>query len=666
MIDIAMMVAGVGMQFFNNYANNKKNEELQAKQREFQRAAAEQDFDRMRKLQAESAKISLELEEELHKERINDINNQYDSILENFAHSFTISNWPLNVLPFIMKGESFGSLIHGSTKSINMHCIFTPSNCEWFNSNFYDDIDLRLEAEMNNNWNAQSTHPIVYYGGAWNRQYGETATIDLNDIDLLKINLRGIPTMVVTPYFDPWLHFRVEIWGMGKDTMKHFRIDIPHGDVEFANRIFSYDYNKNENNIEDEDFQNYTVNEFVPYLRNLIGFVADKYFYELYGKTPILPAIIHERRGMSKLIVQTYKQSYLELTKISEEDKVSVSDGVKQLQLLNAISILDQKSDKTIIETFFLEFCRKYSINGDIQDCINECLQNHFLIPFLKEFIQICPQYKNIESQKWLNKIEQVKLDTQDEYLCFKIEESSIDKLLEIIEHEKNNYYKPSLFCFCIWNSSVIVGEFFNKHNRPLLFNGMHRRTIILHTQYDFTPKDKIDFYEYNILTKSIIIMSSKNKQIVSDLRKRFGSILIKHGQRIAGENETVREQPSVKNNPWGPKTASSYAIEDVINYFTYQINEGKIETKYVEHDMSISLVLDWLDSLSITNENKLYLIKGFVKEHDSFIYCSVLAVNDKLLLTDGPTKCFVCPKESDEMKEIFGDTNVYIIPFTD
>lgn len=291
MIDIAMMVAGVGMQFFNNYANNKKNEELQAKQREFQRAAAEQDFDRMRKLQAESAKISLELEEELHKERINDINNQYDSILENFAHSFTISNWPLNVLPFIMKGESFGSLIHGSTKSINMHCIFTPSNCEWFNSNFYDDIDLRLEAEMNNNWNAQSTHPIVYYGGAWNRQYGETATIDLNDIDLLKINLRGIPTMVVTPYFDPWLHFRVEIWGMGKDTMKHFRIDIPHGDVEFANRIFSYDYNKNENNIEDEDFQNSTVNEFVSYLEKLIGYVADKYFWSMYNVVPRLPQL---------------------------------------------------------------------------------------------------------------------------------------------------------------------------------------------------------------------------------------------------------------------------------------------------------------------------------------------------------------------------------------
>lgn len=75
MIDpITMMVASIGMQFFNNYANSKKNTEIQKKQREFQKAAAEHDFERMRKLQAESAKLALELEAEVHKERVEDIN----------------------------------------------------------------------------------------------------------------------------------------------------------------------------------------------------------------------------------------------------------------------------------------------------------------------------------------------------------------------------------------------------------------------------------------------------------------------------------------------------------------------------------------------------------------------------------------------------------------
>lgn len=290
---ITMMVASIGMQFFNNYANNDKNKEIQDKQREFQKAATEHDFERMRKLQAESAKLALELEAEVHKERAEDINSNYDALLENFAHSFAIQNWPLNVLPFVMKGESFGSLFKGTTKSVNMHCIFTPSNCDWFNRMFYDDIDLRLEAEMNNNWNAQTTHPIVYYGGGWNRRtvlpHGISIPnlIDLDDIGLLETNLKNVPVMVVTPYFDPWLHFRVKIWGMGKDSEVPFRIDIPHGaDIDISKRIFSYDYNKDMKEEMTEDFINTTIEEFVPYLECLIGFVADKYFGEVYYLSP--------------------------------------------------------------------------------------------------------------------------------------------------------------------------------------------------------------------------------------------------------------------------------------------------------------------------------------------------------------------------------------------
>lgn len=389
-----MMVAGVGMQFFNNYANNKKNDELQAKQREFQRAAAAQDFERMRKLQAESARIALELEEELHKERMNDINNQYDSVLDNFAHSFTISNWPLNVLPFIMKGESFGSLIHGSNKSINMHCIFTPSNCDWFNHIFYDDIDLRLESKMNNNWNAQSSHPIVYYGGAWNRQCGESTTVNLNDIDLLKINLRGIPTMVVTPYFDPWLHFRIEIWGMGKDTINPFRIEIPHGDIDFESRIFSYEYNKNEKGyIDDEDFQNSTINEFVPYLESLIGFVADKYFWSNYKITPALPGIIKEYSS-TKMYKQFNNAYLMDLkTELSSNNPSTIEGINKQYNYIEAvIPIIDQEHKNTLHTSFMSYLNRTYVPLADNSNNIPSSYNKISL--FIKKEQEKCNQFK--------------------------------------------------------------------------------------------------------------------------------------------------------------------------------------------------------------------------------------------------------------------------------
>ncbi len=334
---ITMMVASVGMQFFNNYVNNKKSQEIQAKQREFQVAAAEHNFERMRKLQAEQAKLALELEAEVHKERVIDINNSYDSLLENFAHSFTIANWPLNVLPFVMKGESFGHLFNGTSKSVNMHCIFTPSNCKWFNEVFYDDIDLRLEAEMNNNWNSQTSHHVVYYGGAWNDRkdvgngYSIPNEINLNKIDLLKINLHQVPVMVITPYFDPWLHFRVYIWGMGKNSDEPFRIDIPHGnDIEIAQRIFSYDYNKNEKVEDSEDFFNNTIEEFVPYLVSMIGFVADKYFWSMYGISPVLPNYLKQESPIN--LIGLYRDKYIH----SAQSDLSI-DGITSIGKLKEL-----------------------------------------------------------------------------------------------------------------------------------------------------------------------------------------------------------------------------------------------------------------------------------------------------------------------------------------
>lgn len=355
---ITMMVASIGMQFFNNYANSKKNEEIQEKQREFQRAAAEHDFERMRKLQTESAKLALELEAEVHKERVEDINSNYDALLDNFAHSFAIQNWPLNVLPFVMKGESFGTLFNG-TKSINLHCILTPSNCDWFNKNFYDDIDLRLEAEMNNNWNAQSTHPIVYYGGAWNRRsmvkgISVPNIVDLDDIELLRVKLKDVPVVVITPYFDPWLHFKVKLWGMGKDSDAPYRLDIPHGDeVEFSQRIFSYDYNKDEVDIT-EDFENTTVEEFVPYLECLIGFIADKYFWSMYGTPVSLPTLLCKNTNIARS-KENYSVKYEALLdNVSTDNQLTIKP--ESIWTLFA-------SSKDILSPVVQRKCAKQSLN---------------------------------------------------------------------------------------------------------------------------------------------------------------------------------------------------------------------------------------------------------------------------------------------------------------
>lgn len=333
---VTMMVASIGMQFFNNYANNKKNKEIQTQQREFQIAAQLHDFERMRKAQSEAAKLAMELEVDLHNDRIKDIESSYDIWLENLAHSFTINNWPLNVLPFIMKGESFGSLITGTSKSISMHCILTPSNCDWFNEYFYDDLDMRVEAAMNNNWNAQSTHPIVYYGGGWNKRVKKTPTapaipesINLVDVALLENQLKQYPTLVITPYFDPFLHFRVKLWGMGENSSNTFKIDIPHGDIEPSSRVFSHDYSKNNKLDDTDDLYNTTMEEFVPYLEKLIGFIADKYFWSMYGICPALPEI-WKKEKLLFCSPDSLSKDYMSFIEHGD-DNIVLSHGTKAL-----------------------------------------------------------------------------------------------------------------------------------------------------------------------------------------------------------------------------------------------------------------------------------------------------------------------------------------------
>ena len=664
---ITMMVASIGMQFFNNYANSKKNEEIQEKQREFQRAAAEHDFERMRKLQTESAKLALELEAEVHKERVEDINSNYDALLDNFAHSFAIQNWPLNVLPFVMKGESFGTLFNG-TKSINLHCILTPSNCDWFNKNFYDDIDLRLEAEMNNNWNAQSTHPIVYYGGAWNRRsmvkgISVPNIVDLDDIELLRVKLKDVPVVVITPYFDPWLHFKVKLWGMGKASEAPYRIDIPHGnDIEYSQRIFSYDYHKDDIELTG-DFENTTIEEFVPYLECLIGFIADKYFWGMYGLSPILPRLL--RSNPSLRLINTYRNKYDSLVE-SNSSRVSIVEAVKHLELLKGVSGFSNiTSYKNKIIQYFTDYCSRFSLSKNIQECIDFCAQDFYLRHLLLKFLDILPEFNSDYMNNWIEQTKRINSPESDDYICYEVDNTSLELIKELINQEHTNFYKPGIFCFAVWNANTIIGEFLTDSYNRCSCKDLHLRSFVLHKGNDFMRfTENLEFYEINLLTLKLKTMSTKQQQLVADLRKRFGNILIKHGQRLA-QDDYPRE--SSGKSPWGPSQVKSEAtFEDVINFFAKSIDDGTVESMYVEHDMSISFVLDWLDSLSLQDENKLYLIRGFVKAHNCFVYGAILAKDNKLLLENSPLKCFITQNESDEMKELFGNSNVYIIPFTD
>lgn len=650
---ITMMVASIGMQFFNNYANSKKNEEIQEKQREFQRAAAEHDFERMRKLQTESAKLALELESEVHKERVEDINSNYDALLDNFAHSFAIQNWPLNVLPFVMKGESFGSLFNG-TKSINLHCILTPSNCDWFNKNFYDDIDLRLEAEMNNNWNAQSTHPIVYYGGAWNRRsmvkgISVPNIVDLDDIELLRVKLKDVPVVVITPYFDPWLHFKVKLWGMGKDSDAPYRIDIPHGDeVEFSQRIFSYDYNKDEVDIT-EDFENTTVEEFVPYLECLIGFIADKYFWSMYKIPPILQKM-NVVQAFKRITSENNVKNFISYT---NDARFEIDKSIRYLYAIQ--NTIPQKVYDELNDYQIAAIGKNKNINIHDIEILSEFAS---LTNKRNEYSSIIDSF----SKRFFEELEVIEnVDMSYETIC------------GLIEQLKNDALYPQYFIFCKWNDDAIIGAFYTDTLEECIYERSNTITYFAFLKKEinniscdrkgeaFYSLDLKDNYNLNLFN-----MKTDKKRL--SLRERVACKLEENAKRLRGYCER-KSQARTNSDPWGEDSPKKNMdeLESILAYFVSGVDNGDIAFKKMGNSMSISCILNWLDTIdddSVNGNNQVYVIRGIYAEKNKVLYCVFLAQNDQFLLKNTSKYCFICDSEPDEMKQLFNGKSIYVIPF--
>lgn len=650
---ITMMVASIGMQFFNNYANSKKNEEIQEKQREFQRAAAEHDFERMRKLQTESAKLALELESEVHKERVEDINSNYDALLDNFAHSFAIQNWPLNVLPFVMKGESFGTLFNG-TKSINLHCILTPSNCDWFNKNFYDDIDLRLEAEMNNNWNAQSTHPIVYYGGAWNRRsmvkgISVPNIVDLDDIELLRVKLKDVPVVVITPYFDPWLHFKVKLWGMGKDSDAPYRIDIPHGDeVEFSQRIFSYDYNKDEVDIT-EDFENTTVEEFVPYLECLIGFIADKYFWSMYKIPPILQKM-NVVQAFKRITSENNVKNFISYT---NDARFEIDKSIRYLYAIQ--NTIPQKVYDELNDYQIAAIGKNKNINIHDIEILSEFAS---LTNRRNEYSSIIDSF----SKRFFEELEVIEnVDMSYETIC------------GLIEQLKNDALYPQYFIFCKWNDDAIIGAFYTDTLEECIYERSNTITYFAFLKKEinniscdrkgeaFYSLDLKDNYNLNLFN-----MKTDKKRL--SLRERVACKLEENAKRLRGYCERT-SQARTNSDPWGEDSPKKNMdeLESILAYFVSGVDNGDIAFKKMGNSMSISCILNWLDTIdddSVNGNNQVYVIRGIYAEKNKVLYCVFLAQNDQFLLKNTSKYCFICDSEPDEMKQLFNGKSIYVIPF--
>ena len=403
-----MLLGNVGLQVFNNWCNNRQNDELQRKREEFERSAREHQTDRMWKILREGQALTLELEKTKQEQRIEELESEMGQLLQTLAYQATVENWPLNVLPIVMKNQALGNLLAHQEESFALHCIFTPSNYNVFNRCVYPRIELALEEYCNKYWSPAGTHPILFYSGAWKSNDAPSGT----QTNSMRSALSNLPTLMITPFFRPTdgkLVFQIQMWGVGASSTDQF--DVPeiepksdefHFQRTYTNKL---DYEK-ETGLLDE-----IVEDLVPYLQCLIGFMADTYFWSSAGLKPQLPHLVTNGTintdGM-KYLVSDSREYYNNLLLTGEERaKENPFAQDNMLNLYEGCSELwDENSRKRNLEKCFVNYCnRRMACEfSAIEDAITNSIFTYIDLPFIEAYLSVC---KNTQHIELLNKIKE-------------------------------------------------------------------------------------------------------------------------------------------------------------------------------------------------------------------------------------------------------------------
>lgn len=388
---ITMILTNVGLHIYNNWCGSRQNKQLQQKREEFEQAARERNTQRMWQIMREGQELTRQLEEEKHQLRLEELKNDIGSLLQKLTYAATINNWPLNVLPIVMKNQALGNLLANQEESIALHCIFTPSNSIEFNRTVFPRIEEALETYCNQHWSVMSDHPVLFYSGAWKSQQSPTEV----QIDSMRTALSNLPTLLITPFFRPndgKLVFHVRLWGVGASSSDEFSIP------EIAPTGFQRSYQKGDDYMNDADLMDELIEDLVPYLQCLIGYMADTYFWSSLGKVPHLPLLVTNGTintdGM-KYLVDDSREYYDKLLLTSEEN--AKENPFMQENLLNLYEGIAELWDKnkctTNLENIFIAYCYKNS--GKRYDSIEDAIQHcPFNISYKQEITRFLDLYK--------------------------------------------------------------------------------------------------------------------------------------------------------------------------------------------------------------------------------------------------------------------------------
>jgi len=495
-LSLALMAVNVGASVFNNWRNNKQSHKLQEKQQEFARAATERNKQRMWQLMREGQELALEMERETHENRLEDIRNDFDRILHRLAYAQAINSWPLKVLPIVMKNQSLGSLTATADENIAIHCILTPSNCIQFNKHILPTIEEKLADFCNLHWSTLSSHPILFYSGAWKTGTTPTGV----EVSQLKTNLNNLPTLLITPFFKPegGIVFQINTWGIGVEL---------ETEIECADFSYAESYKSGIDYLQEEDIKERTIEEFIPYLQCLIGYIADQYFWANHNESPLLPTLLAMKvvntDGMQYLTTASVERYSNLLDVCVEESQAMPFSPEKMLSLFEgSASLWDETTRKDKLEEIFITNAQRRSNNAI--SSMNEALYYELYskedLQFLRKFIELYQycDYKD-ELSNLLEVLESIDFDysilestdiTALETLAGDGDSVAMFRLGEIYEYSigvkwndvlSKKYYKCSSdlnFLLALLKSDIAVYDQYNQELECLINSGVSQALL--------------------------------------------------------------------------------------------------------------------------------------------------------------------------------------------
>ena len=489
-----MLLTNVGLAIFNNWRGANNSKELQQKQREFQKAAQERNHERMKQLLREGQELNRKIEEELHQNRLENIERDFDSLINRIFAADDINTWPLKVLPMVMKNESLGSAFAHQEESVALHCILTPSNNSDFNKFVFPQLEREVEAFCNSNLTSLSSHPVIFYGGAWKSGTAPKG----HEIDQLVADLPNLPMLLITPFFKPnkgGLAFHITTWGICE---RQFMEIVP-------TTQFDYDYTEDLEFTDDVVFN--SVEQFSSYLESLIGYFADVYFWSAYNQVPITPLMIrsniintdgqipllkeNEARYIS--LINNFAPCHFDVNNMTQ----SLLSGAKPLfdkerwnQILyksvlkyynehsgNSFDVLPEKVQEGVFNNSDIDYLGgcltvsdSYDLNRWITNLIDSiCQQNHHDEPSSPrkevDAKDICTVLLS-EDIDFLNEM----AETGNSYALFRLGEIFDFSIgVDLDEQKAESFYSESLKkgnCLALCRESLVSGK--NASNLPL------------------------------------------------------------------------------------------------------------------------------------------------------------------------------------------------------